>query len=1330
MAPAPTLNPLAKRLAVLRRRLRFVILLRGVAWLLAIVVLVLLVEGALDWLLHLPGVVRAFFLVATLGVAGCVGYVYLIHPLRKRDDDLALALQVEQHYPELNDCLASSVQFLQAPENTDPSHSETMRRAAIGHTLKQTRGYDFNRIVDGRGVRLASVCMMLAAALGLTILLWQPEGVRTALARLAHPFGSLEWPPQTRLSLEPYRPRVARGEPFEIRANLQGVVPERATVRFWFDGSLPSEQVHTITRSENLDAGALRVRLEPLRVQKSFRFQVQANDGITPWQSVSVLPPVALVPLGGRPSPQVRLHFPRYTDLPAQDLTPGSANIEAVLGTRVTLRAATDRPVSAAWLEYHPDQPTQKLAHFLGLLAVRHGGEIASLIGAGRTVWSRIPVQLQPLAPGSVLQFDFQPWVSGTYALRLTDADQLTTTRLVDVRVFPDPPPSVALERPSASHDSLAVLPHAIVTVGVVAEDSLYAVRTVWLEVRTRSTSSPLEGEGMGGGPRRPLYNHQTLGAVLPWLQSALASSLGAGLPTPPTAPLRLRPVRLEIGQRLSLKQLQHPDGRPLREGDVLVLQTCADDFDDVTANKPPGKSHEIELRIVSLLALEALLHHSQEQVQQELQRLREQQRDALKKVDAVEKQWRNTGKLRLEDLDNLLQAEQQQQQIRGRIGTKEEGLQAEVAKIQQTLRDNQLPRSSAHERMEMVAQELERLGREELEQIEPLLTAARKENELAQENVKPDKRARGSLTQAVQHQEEVERTLSDLLASLDPFSSGRQARAEAKALLQEQRKLNAETEKLGNDVPKGQDPKPEDRAELDKAGSAQERLAEQARELLNKMDRIVAEKLRQAEEKAAQSKEKAKLQEEKGAEAEKLRETNPAKAQQLAEEARALRRDAEALQEAAQTLKEEAATLEQSASAGRSADVEKQMQQAAKDIKDNKLGKAGQEQQESTKALEKMARALEDRRAEELDKLAKKLGQAERDLEKLVEEQDRLKTKIKEAQKLEDPKEREEALQRLAREQEKLRKETRELAQQLSRMRAGKASQSLRDAGGQMDQAGQMLERGEDAQEQEEEALERLKDALEDLQDAREDAEEELAREKLFKIAEQLKLLKERQEAQLPESERIHREILQKKLWDLALRGSLLRQADAQEALGKDTQALAESKLKDAEVFAHMLRKSAKAMEQAMQSIKDRIVKADDQADGKVDAAALEAAYQKTAKLQREAVNYLEQLLAALKPEEGMRLAGNGQGDGKNGGGKGGPEGDGIPEIAQLKLLKSLQEDVTKRTEEFARQHPDSAKLTDQEKQELANIRQDQADIAKLVDSLTPPAKPEGDKP
>ena len=136
-------------------------------------------------------------------------------------------------------------------------------------------------------------------------------------------------------------------------------------------------------------------------------------------------------------------------------------------------------------------------------------------------------------------------------------------------------------------------------------------------------------------------------------------------------------------------------------------------------------------MRIVSAGTLDTLLNQAQAQLQQALVRLREQQREARGKVEPAEKQWRQKGRLRPEDVDKLLQAEQLQQQIRGRIGSNQEGLRAEVAKILQTLRDNQLRRSDTHERMQTVAAELERLAREELEQIEPLLTEARKQSEI-----------------------------------------------------------------------------------------------------------------------------------------------------------------------------------------------------------------------------------------------------------------------------------------------------------------------------------------------------------------------------------------------------------------------------------------------------------------------------------------------------------------------------------------------------------------------------------------------------------------------
>ena len=70
-----------------------------------------------------------------------------------------------------------------------------------------------------------------------------------------------------------------------------------------------------------------------------------------------------------------------------------------------------------------------------------------------------------------------------------------------------------------------------------------------------------------------------------------------------------------------------------VNEGDTLTIQACADDFDDVAVNKEPGRSHEIELRVVSPTALDLALNEAQGRIQQELLRLQKQQQEALAKV-------------------------------------------------------------------------------------------------------------------------------------------------------------------------------------------------------------------------------------------------------------------------------------------------------------------------------------------------------------------------------------------------------------------------------------------------------------------------------------------------------------------------------------------------------------------------------------------------------------------------------------------------------------------------------------------------------------------------
>ena len=115
-SPRAERNPLRKRLAALRRRLRVVVTLRAAGWLLTVLLLGALAAGFLDWAWRLPSLVRAVVLVGTLSGLGVVAYRMLLGPLLARVDDLTLALRIEERYPSLNDALASTVQFLEQAE--------------------------------------------------------------------------------------------------------------------------------------------------------------------------------------------------------------------------------------------------------------------------------------------------------------------------------------------------------------------------------------------------------------------------------------------------------------------------------------------------------------------------------------------------------------------------------------------------------------------------------------------------------------------------------------------------------------------------------------------------------------------------------------------------------------------------------------------------------------------------------------------------------------------------------------------------------------------------------------------------------------------------------------------------------------------------------------------------------------------------------------------------------------------------------------------------------------------------------------------------------------
>ena len=142
LAPAADPLDLRERLDALRRRWRRAVLVRGVCTLAAGALGAAVIVGLLDYALNAPALVRAAVLVGLLTAGGLFLRRGLLQPLRELNDDLALALRVESHFPALNDALASTVQFLDRPDDDPGVGSPALRRA--------TRRYALREAEDGR----------------------------------------------------------------------------------------------------------------------------------------------------------------------------------------------------------------------------------------------------------------------------------------------------------------------------------------------------------------------------------------------------------------------------------------------------------------------------------------------------------------------------------------------------------------------------------------------------------------------------------------------------------------------------------------------------------------------------------------------------------------------------------------------------------------------------------------------------------------------------------------------------------------------------------------------------------------------------------------------------------------------------------------------------------------------------------------------------------------------------------------------------------------------------------------------------------------------------
>lgn len=404
------------------------------------------------------------------------------------------------------------------------------------------------------------------------------------------------------------------------------------------------------------------------------------------------------------------------------------------------------------------------------------------------------------------------------------------------------------------------------------------------------------------------------------------------------------------------------------------------------------------------------------------------------------------------------------------------------------------------------------------------------------------------------------------------------------------------------------------------------------------------------------------------------------------------------------------AATIADALDQARQAAISGQMRQAGSQVDRNQVGQATEQQAKTARDLEELLDTLSNRRESELARLVKKLREAEAQLAEMRKAQAGLKKKLQDAAQESNPEKRKQELQRLAREEQALQEKVDRLARRLERLQADRAGKSLATAAGKMGRsqsAGQKGEAGE-AGDKAAAAERDLDEAQQQLAERRQQAEADLAREQLAKIEDALKGLHQRQGKIVADTVELQSERVRQGELTLGQTASVRDLAREQKLLRSETSSLAE-KLAAAEVF-HL----------ALERIADEMAKA----AGLLQKGATD---EPTQNAEQAALARCAQLLDALHAAAQKPKQGDDQG-GQGGGGKQGGQQDGIRRVAEIRLLKLMQEELNTRFADFIEAQRQNPKSDDA--QSLVEISREQGRLAELALKLSQPVpeNPEDD--
>jgi hypothetical protein len=408
-------EPIAKALRRLIHRVRGIILIRGLAAVIATAIGCILLVMAIDAAFTLFSqtfrwVLTILALAATFGVAVWLLLIPLAHTISLA----GIARAIEQRHPELQERLSSAVELLTSKDIPEIRGSERLIAA-----LAEEASRDAVRVQPRMEIPLRKARPFMLAAGGTVLILaalWAvfPSVMPRLFTRAVAPFMNLPNISADMLAVDPGDAVLPEGRRMEVQVTVANDAVKRCSLRRRLpDGT---EQAEYMTALPANAQGHPRFTMTLPPGSESFRYRVHAGDALSRYYDVTVVPP----PMVNR----IDAHYayPEYTGRPAETREDIAGDIQALAGTDVTVTARLNKRVTKAALRIN-----------------------------GREIKDQ-PVEMTPAEDGTTLctfSVHLKPGLRGRWALAMEDEYEFTNTSAEHrIEALADAPPTVEVLEP------------------------------------------------------------------------------------------------------------------------------------------------------------------------------------------------------------------------------------------------------------------------------------------------------------------------------------------------------------------------------------------------------------------------------------------------------------------------------------------------------------------------------------------------------------------------------------------------------------------------------------------------------------------------------------------------------------------------------------------------------------------------------------------------------------------------------------------------------------------------------------------------------------------